>query len=378
MKQLYLDYAATTPVDERVLEKMNACMTFTGIFGNASSKMHTFGQKAAESVAQARKQVAALIGAESRDLLWTSGATEANNLAIQGIAHAGYEKKHIITAKTEHRSVLDVCLFLESQGFEVTYLKPDAIGKVSVETVQAALRTDTLLVSMMHVNNETGVVQDIEGIGAVTRANKVFFHVDAVQSVGKIPINLKTLPVDLLSCSAHKLYGPKGIGVLYMSTWPKVRLAPLLYGGGHERSLRPGTLANHQIVGMGEACHIALLTMQEEAVRVCALRNRLWQGIQHLKGVYLNGDIRNGACGILNVCFSSMPPKALFEALKPLAVSTAAACQANTSEPSHVLLAMGLNEQDAYRSIRFSIGRFTTVEDIDSAIELIVRNYLCQ
>lgn len=379
IKQLYLDYAATTPVDERVLEKMNSCMTFKGSFGNSGSRGHEFGMRAAECIEEARSWVAALIGVEPRTIIWTSGATEANNLAIQGLARAAISgKKHIVTAQTEHHSVLEPCLFLEAEGFEVTYLKPDASGKISLDKLQAALRKDTLLVSIMHVNNETGVIQDIEAIGNLTRAKKIFFHVDAAQSVGKIPLDLKTMPVDLLSFSAHKMYGPKGIGVLYVSAWPRVPLKPLFLGGGQERGLRSGTLANHQIVGMGEASRLAKDCLLEDASRISALSKRLWEGIQHLKGVKRNGDLSFNATGILNVCFSGMEYKALIEALKPLAVSSSAACHALESGPSHVLRAMGLSDEEAYCSIRFSIGRLSTEQDIDEAIEWIKRSYVCQ
>jgi cysteine desulfurase len=376
-KQIYLDYAATTPVDERVLQKMNACMTLRGIFGNPGSLTHDFGQEAAAQVASARQQVANLLGVEARTLIWTSGATEANNLAIQGLAHSIYGKKHIVTSEAEHASILDTCHALETQGFEISYLKPDTRGIISSEQLKALLRPDTLMVSMMHANNETGVLQDIEAIGALTREREIFFHVDAVQSVGKIPLDLKKLPIDLLSLSAHKLYGPKGMGALYVGAWPRVKLQPLLFGGKQERGLRPGTLATHQIVGMGEACYVAQQNLIQESRMITSLRERLWQGIQSLKGVRLNGHPTQKVAGILNVCFSHMEQKALLEAFKGLAVSTAAACHADTTEPSHVLRAMGLSDIDAHRSIRFSIGRMTTIEEIDQTIEIIKRCYVC-
>ena len=377
IKQLYLDYAATTPVDARVLESMNACMGISGAFGNASSISHDFGRAALDLVAKARQQVASLIGVEPRTLIWTSGATEANNLAIQGLACSGYGKKHIVTVQTEHCSVLDPCKVLERQGFEITYLKPDSEGIISVERVESALRSDTLLVSVMHVNNETGVVQDIKGISTLTRQKEIFFHVDAVQSVGKIPLDLKQIPIDLMSLSAHKLYGPKGVGALYIGTWPRVILQPILFGGGQERGLRPGTLATHQIVGMGEACSIAEAMLPLESTRVSALRDRLWRGIQDLQGVTINGPVKASmGVGILNVCFGHMEQKMLLEAFKKLAVSTAAACHALTPKPSHVLSAMGLSDRNAHRSIRFSMGRFTTAQDIDQTIKLIRSNYL--
>lgn len=375
-KQLYLDYAATTPVDARVIQKMNACMGFEGTFGNAASIAHDFGQEALELIAKARAQVASLIGVEPRTLLWTSGATEANNLALQGVARFSEQKKHIVTVQTEHYSVLDTCAYLERQGFEVTYLKPNAEGIISLDMLEAALRPDTLLVSVMHVNNETGVVQDIQGIGVLTRQRNIFFHVDAVQSAGKIPLDLRQISIDLLSLSAHKLYGPKGIGALYVGAWPRVKLQPILFGGGQERGLRPGTLATHQIVGMGEACHIAQEMLPFESERVSALRDRLWQGIHSLKGVSLNGSVNAAiGVGILNVCFNHMEQTVLLKAFKGLAVSRSAACHAANLKPSHVLHAMGLSDIDADRSIRFSIGRFTTEQDIDRAIQLIKENY---
>lgn len=369
---IYLDYSATCPVDPRVAEKMMQCLTLDGTFGNPASRSHRFGWQAEELVDEARNHVADLIGADPREIVFTSGATESDNLAIKGIAHF-YEKqgKHIITSKTEHKAVLDPCRYLEGQGFEVTYLEPQADGIISLQQVEAALRPDTILVSLMHVNNEIGVIQDIAAIGELCRAKKVFFHVDAAQSAGKLPIDVDAMKVDLLSLSAHKIYGPKGIGALYVRRKPRVRLEAQMHGGGHERGMRSGTLPTHQIVGMGEAFRLAKLEMAQEAEHVLALRDRLWNGIKDIEEVYINGSLEKRVPGNLNVSFNYVEGESLMMALKDLAVSSGSACTSASLEPSYVLRALGLNDELAHSSIRFSIGRFTTEEEIDYAVTLI-------
>ncbi|GAA4497670.1 IscS subfamily cysteine desulfurase [Pseudaeromonas paramecii] len=369
---IYLDYSATCPVDPRVAEKMMQCLTLDGTFGNPASRSHRFGWQAEELVDEARNHVADLIGADPREIVFTSGATESDNLAIKGIAHF-YEKqgKHIITSKTEHKAVLDPCRYLEGQGFEVTYLEPQADGIISLQQVEAALRPDTILVSLMHVNNEIGVIQDIAAIGELCRAKKVFFHVDAAQSAGKLPIDVEAMKVDLLSLSAHKIYGPKGIGALYVRRKPRVRLEAQMHGGGHERGMRSGTLPTHQIVGMGEAFRLAKLEMAQEAEHVLALRDRLWNGIKDIEEVYINGSLEKRVPGNLNVSFNYVEGESLMMALKDLAVSSGSACTSASLEPSYVLRALGLNDELAHSSIRFSIGRFTTEEEIDYAVTLI-------
>jgi len=369
---IYLDYSATCPVDPRVAEKMMQCLTLDGTFGNPASRSHRFGWQAEEAVDEARNHVADLIGADPREIVFTSGATESDNLAIKGIAHF-YEKqgKHIITSKTEHKAVLDPCRYLEGQGFEVTYLEPQADGLISLQQVEAALRPDTILLSLMHVNNEIGVVQDIAAIGELCRAKKVFFHVDAAQSAGKLPIDVEAMKVDLMSLSAHKIYGPKGIGALYVRRKPRVRLEAQMHGGGHERGMRSGTLPTHQIVGMGEAFRLAKLEMAEESARLLALRQRLWNGIKNIEEVYVNGSLDKRVPGNLNVSFNYVEGESLMMALKDLAVSSGSACTSASLEPSYVLRALGLNDELAHSSIRFSLGRFTTEEEIDYAVALI-------
>ncbi|MCD8547286.1 MAG: IscS subfamily cysteine desulfurase [Aeromonadaceae bacterium] len=369
---IYLDYSATCPVDPRVAEKMMHCLTLDGTFGNPASRSHRFGWQAEEAVDEARNHIADLLGADPREIVFTSGATESNNLAIKGIAHF-YEKqgKHIITSKTEHKAVLDPCRYLEGQGFEVTYLEPQSDGIISLQQVEAAMRPDTILVSLMHVNNEIGVIQDIAAIGELCRAKKVFFHVDAAQSAGKLPIDVEAMKVDLMSLSAHKIYGPKGIGALYVRRKPRVRLEAQMHGGGHERGMRSGTLPTHQIVGMGEAFRLAKLEMAEEAKRLLALRERLWNGIKDIEEVYINGSLEKRVPGNLNVSFNYVEGESLMMALKDLAVSSGSACTSASLEPSYVLRALGLNDELAHSSIRFSMGRFTTEEEIDYAVTLI-------
>ena len=369
---IYLDYSATTPIDPRVAEKMSQCLTSEGNFGNPASRSHQFGWKAEEAVENARRQVADLINADPREIVWTSGATESDNLAIKGAAHFYSKKgKHIITSKVEHKAVLDTCRQLEREGFEVTYLDPTDKGIITPEAVAGALREDTILVSVMHVNNEIGVINDIEAIGEITRANKVLFHVDAAQSAGKVNIDLERFKVDLMSFSGHKVYGPKGIGVLYVRRKPRVRLEAQMHGGGHERGMRSGTLATHQIVGMGEAFAIAKEEMHDENKRLLKLRQRLWDGVSAMDEVFVNGDADQRVAGNLNISFNYVEGESLLMALKDLAVSSGSACTSASLEPSYVLRALGMNDELAHSSIRFSFGRFTTEEDVDYAIEQI-------
>ncbi len=369
---IYLDYSATCPVDPRVAEKMMQCLTMDGLFGNPASRSHRFGWQAEEAVDLARNQVADLIGADPREIVFTSGATESNNLAIKGVAHFYASKgKHIITSKTEHKAVLDTCRQLEREGFEVTYLEPMPNGLFTIDMIENAMRDDTILVSIMHVNNEIGVVQNIAAIGELCRSRKILLHVDAVQSVGKIPVDVEALKVDLLSVSAHKVYGPKGIGALFVRRKPRVRLEAQMHGGGHERGMRSGTLPTHQIVGMGEAFRIAKEEMVSEGERILALRQRLWNGIKDIEAVYINGDLEQRVPGNLNVSFAYVEGESLIMALKDLAVSSGSACTSASLEPSYVLRALGLNDELAHSSIRFSMGRFTTEEEIDYAVKLI-------
>ncbi len=369
---IYMDYSATTPVDERVAEKMCTYLTRQGKFGNPASRSHQFGWQAEEAVQQAREDVARLINADPREIVWTSGATESDNLAIKGVAHF-YKKngKHIITLKTEHKAVLDSCRQLEREGYEVTYLEPESSGLLDLEKFQSALRDDTILVSVMHVNNEIGVIQDIAAIGEICRARKIIFHVDAAQSAGKVEIDMEKLKVDLMSFSAHKIYGPKGIGALYVRRKPRVRIEAQMHGGGHERGLRSGTLPTHQIVGMGEAFRIARLEMAEEEARIRVLRDLLWQGLNEMEEVYLNGDFDQRVPGNLNVSFNYVEGESLIMALKDMAVSSGSACTSSSLEPSYVLRAIGRNDELAHSSIRFTIGRFTTREEIDYIVERV-------
>jgi cysteine desulfurase IscS len=369
---IYLDYSATCPVDPRVAEKMMQCLTIDGNFGNPASRSHRFGWQAEEAVDEARNHVADLIGADPREIVFTSGATESNNLAIKGAAHF-YQKqgKHIITSKTEHKAVLDTCRHLESEGYEVTYLEPQSDGLFTLQQIETAMRPDTILVSIMHVNNEIGVIQDLAAIGELCRTRKILFHVDAAQSAGKVAIDVDAMKIDLLSLSAHKVYGPKGIGALYVRRKPRVRLEAQMHGGGHERGMRSGTLPTHQIVGMGEAFRIAKIEMAEEAVRVKALRDRLYNGLKDIEQVFVNGSMTHRVDGNLNISFAYVEGESLMMALKDLAVSSGSACTSASLEPSYVLRALGLNDELAHSSIRFSVGRFTTEEEIDYAIGLI-------
>jgi cysteine desulfurase len=369
---IYMDYSATTPVDERVAEKMCSCLTRQGLFGNPASRSHEFGWKAEAAVEQARVDVAALINANPKEIIWTSGATESNNLAIKGAAHFYHKNgKHIITLKTEHKAVLDTCRQLEREGYEVTYLDPEPNGLLDLKKFEAAIRDDTSVVSIMHVNNEIGVIQDIAAIGEICRDHKIVFHVDAAQSAGKIEIDTEKLKVDLMSFSAHKVYGPKGIGALYVRRKPRVRLEAQMHGGGHERGLRSGTLPTHQIVGMGEAFRIAREEMAQDDARIRELRDRLWNSLSDMEEVYLNGDMDQRISGNLNVSFNYVEGESLIMALKDMAVSSGSACTSSSLEPSYVLRALGRNDELAHSSIRFTIGRFTTVEEIDYVSALL-------
>lgn len=371
-KPIYMDYSATTPCDPRVAEKMCDCLTLDGSFGNPASRSHSFGWKAEELIEEARGQVAALIGADAKEIVWTSGATESNNLALKGAANF-YKKKgtHIVTSKTEHKAVLDTCRQLEREGFEVTYLDPGENGLISPEKFGAALRPETILASIMHVNNEIGVIQDIAALAAVAKDKGVIFHCDAAQSAGKVPVDVETLKVDLLSLSAHKAYGPKGIGALYVRRKPRIRLEAQMHGGGHERGMRSGTLATHQIVGMGEAFRIAREEMVEESERLRSLRDRLLKGLSVIEEVYVNGDLEHRIPGNLNISFNFVEGESLIMALSELAVSSGSACTSASLEPSYVLRALGRTDELAHSSIRFTIGRFTTEEDIDYTVELV-------
>ncbi|MCG7877010.1 MAG: IscS subfamily cysteine desulfurase [Candidatus Thiodiazotropha endolucinida] len=369
---IYMDYSATTPVDPRVADIMCSYLTPDGNFGNAASRSHAFGWTADEAITSARRQVADLVNADPKEIVWTSGATESDNLAIKGVADF-YAKKgrHIVTCKTEHKAVLDTCRQLERHDYEVTYLDPEPNGLIDLAKLEAALRDDTILVSIMHANNEIGVIQDIESIGEMTRDRKVLFHVDAAQSAGKVPIDLQRQKVDLMSFSAHKLYGPKGIGALYVRRKPRVRLEAQMHGGGHERGMRSGTLATHQIVGIGEAFRLAGEEMANENERILGLRNRLWAGISDIEEVYLNGDEDQRLAGNLNVSFAFVEGESLIMALKDLAVSSGSACTSASLEPSYVLRALGREDELAHSSIRFTLGRFSTVEEVDYAIKKI-------
>lgn len=367
---LYFDYSATTPVDDRVAKKMAEYLTVGTHFGNPSSSSHAFGWHAEAAVEKARQQVADLVGCDSKEIIWTSGATESNNLAIKGVAgFYGKKGKHIITLKTEHKAVLDACRQLERQGFEVTYLEPQPNGILDIKKFKSALREDTILASVMHVNNEIGVIQDIKTIGELCRANKTLFHVDAAQSTGKVDINLNKLSVDLMSFCAHKTYGPKGIGALYVQHKPRVRLEALIHGGGHERGLRSGTLPTHQIVGMGEAFRIAKEEMGAENIRLKKLRDRMWDGLKNIEELYVNGDMEQRVASNLNVSINFIESESLLMALKNLAVSTGSACTNTSLEPSYVLSALGRADKLAHSSIRFTLGRYTTEEDVDYAIQ---------
>ncbi|MFN4236517.1 MAG: IscS subfamily cysteine desulfurase [Vogesella sp.] len=367
---IYLDYSATTPIDPRVAEAMIPYLT--ELFGNPASRSHSYGWTAEEAVENARANVAQLVNCDPKEIVWTSGATESNNLAIKGAAQFYKSKgKHLVTQRTEHKAVLDTMRELERLGFEVTYLDVQENGLVSLADFEAALRPDTILASIMAVNNEIGVVQPIAELGGLCRARGVLFHVDAAQATGKIDIDLSALKVDLMSFSAHKTYGPKGIGALYIRRKPRVRLEAQMHGGGHERGFRSGTLATHQIVGMGEAFRIAREEMASENVRIAALRDRLWAGLQTIEETYLNGDMQQRVPHNLNVSFNFVEGESLIMAIRDLAVSSGSACTSASLEPSYVLRALGRNDELAHSSIRFSIGRFTTEADIDYAVNLL-------
>ncbi len=367
---IYMDYSATTPVDPRVAEAMIPYLTEK--FGNPASRSHSFGWVADEAVERAREQVAALVNADPKEIVWTSGATESNNLALKGAAHFYSDKgKHIVTVQTEHKAVLDTVRELERQGFTATYLDPEPNGLIDLGKLKAALRPDTILVSVMLVNNEIGVIQDIAAIGEICREKGILFHVDAAQATGKVAIDLQKLKVDLMSFSAHKTYGPKGIGALYVRRKPRVRLEAQMHGGGHERGFRSGTLATHQIVGMGEAFRIAKEEMATENERIRMLRDRLWKGLSGMEEVYLNGDMEHRVPHNLNVSFNFVEGESLIMAVKDIAVSSGSACTSASLEPSYVLRALGRNDELAHSSIRFTVGRFTTVEEVDFAVKLL-------
>ena len=373
-RPVYLDYAATTPVDPVVAAAVFACLSEEGDFGNASSVTHVFGQRAAERVEAARAKVAALIGAEPEEITFTSGATESNNLAILGVARANSDRgRHVITTRIEHKAVLDPCKHLEREGFTVTYLTPDRQGRLDPDAVRAALRPDTILVSIMSVNNEIGTINDIGAIGALCRERGVAFHTDAAQAAGKIPIDVRQLPVDFLSFTAHKIYGPKGVGALYTRSGSRPLLQPVSFGGGQERGLRPGTLPTHQIVGFGVACELAAPALTLELSRLTGLRDRLWAGLADLEGTYLNGAESPRAPNILNVSFEGVEGESLVTGLTGLAVSTGSACNSASGDPSYVLRALGRDTELAQSSLRFSLGRFTTPQDIDLAVEAVRR-----
>lgn len=366
---IYLDYAATTPIDPRVVAKMLPYLTSDGHYGNAASA-HAYGRAAKQAVEDARTQVAELIHADPTEIIWTSGATEANNLALKGAATL-YQRKgrHIVTLKTEHPSVLDCCQQLEKQGFSVTYLTPKTSGLLDLAQFSASLRADTVLVSIMHVNNEIGIIQDIRAIANMTAERGILLHVDAAQSAGKIPLNVQQIPVDLLSVCAHKIYGPKGIGALYLRRKPRVRVVPLIHGGGQEQGMRSGTLPVHQIVAMGEAFTLARHLMSTEQNTISELRDRFLQGTSQLQGIVINGDLQQSYPGILNVCLPGIHAKTLVNTLPDVAFSVGSACHAKGVEPSHVLRALGLTEQLAHSAVRFSFGRFTTREEIDFTVQ---------
>ena len=368
---VYLDYAATTPVDPAVAAAMADCLGLAGDFGNPAS-IHQFGRLAAARVEHARAQVAELIGGAPEEIVFTSGATESANLAILGVARANAHRgRHLVTSRIEHKAVLDPCKHLEKEGFSVTWLTPDCNGVITADQVRDALRKDTVLVSLMQANNEIGVVQDLADIGALCRASGILLHTDAAQSVGKIALDVHKLPVDLVSFTAHKIYGPKGVGALWIRDG--VRLWPVSFGGGQERGLRPGTLATHQIVGLGEACALAGRLREDEQARISQLRNRLWSGLQPLGGVHLNGEASARVAGILNVSFEGVEGESLVTGLPQLAVSTGSACNSTSGDPSYVLRALGRDTQLAQSSLRFSLGRFTTAADVDIAIEAVSR-----
>lgn len=367
---IYMDYSSTTPVDPRVAEKMMKCLTLDGVFGNPASRSHAIGWAAENLVKEAREEVAKTINADAREIVWTSGATESDNLAIKGAAHFNERRgKHIVTMKTEHKAVLDTCRQLEREGFEVTYLDPMPNGLLDLKEFEDSLRDDTTVVSIMHVNNETGVIQDIAAIGEICRDRKIVFHVDAAQSIGKALIDVEAMKVDLISFSAHKAYGPKGIGALFVRRKPRVRIEAQMHGGGHERGMRSGTLPTHQIVGMGEAFRICREEMGTENDRIRMLRDRLYDGFKDMEEVYVNGDLEQRIAGNLNISFNYVEGESLMMSLKDIAVSSGSACTSASLEPSYVLRALGRSDELAHSSLRFTIGRFTTAEEVDVAIQ---------
>lgn len=371
---VYLDYAASTPVDPRVAARMAECLTTAELQGNPAALTHVHGRRPRELIEQARVQVAQALGAVPAGIVWTSGATESDNLALFGVAKFHGERgRHIISARTEHKAVLEPLKRLEKQGFKVTYLKPDKHGIVQPEQVQAAITSETILVSLMHVNNETGVIQDIAAFGRICRERGVLLHVDAAQSAGRLAIDVQHMDVDLLSCTAHKIYGPKGIGALYVRRRPPLGVEPMIIGGGHEFGLRAGTLATHQIVGFGLAMQLAVAERETDNVRIHALRERLWQGLRQLGDVELNGHATQRVSGILNVAFQGVEGESLLFALQELAISAGAACSTGSDEASYVLRALGRSDQLAQSSLRFSLGRFSTADEIDAALRIIGR-----
>ena len=372
MEPIYLDYASTTPVDSRVIDKMKDCLSFDGNFGNAGSRSHSFGWKAEELIEESRLNVADLVNCDPREIIFTSGATESDNLALKGAAYFYQDKgKHIVTCKIEHKAVLDTCRQLEKEGFEVTYLETDEFGAVTPKQVKEAIREDTSIVSLMHLNNEIGVITDIAKIGEITREKGVLFHVDAAQSAGKIPIDLNELKVDLMSFSAHKIYGPKGIGALYIQRKPRVRLQALFHGGGQERGIRAGTLPTHQIVGMGECFKVAKQDMVSDYKKINSLKNRLYDGLKDMEEIYVNGDLEEGYLGIFNLSFNYVEGESLIMALKHIAVSSGSACTSASLETSYASRALGRPDELAHSSIRFSFGRFTNQDEVERTLSIL-------
>src|SRR6056300_260773 len=369
---IYMDYASTTPVDPRVAKKISDHLTIDGNFGNPASRSHKFGWKAEEAVQEARSHVSNLVNCDPREIVWTSGATEADNLAVKGVARF-YKSKgnHIITSKIEHKAVLDPCRQLEREGFEVTYLEPNEFGIIQPDQVKEAIKESTILVSLMHINNELGTLNDLQSIGEITREAGVFFHVDAAQSTGKVEIDLSTLPVDLMSISAHKTYGPKGIGALFVRRKPRVRIEALIHGGGHERGMRSGTLAPHQIVGMGEAFRIAKEEMKADHIKVNAFHKKFLEEAMKIEHAYINGDLNNKVPNILNISFNFVEGESLIMGLKDIAVSSGSACTSASLEPSYVLRALGRKDELAHSSIRFSFGRFTNESEINQTLSIL-------
>ena len=369
---IYLDYSSTTPVDERVAKKMSECLTKEGTFGNPASRSHPYGWDSEKLIDEARVNVANLLGADKREIIWTSGATESDNLAIKGAAYFYKEKgNHLITLSTEHKAVLDTMRFLESEGFEVTYLDPKDNGLLDIEVLKKAIKSTTTVISIMHVNNEIGVIQDLESIGKICRENKIVFHVDAAQSPGKVDIDVNKFNIDLCALSAHKAYGPKGIGALYVRRKPRIRIQPQMHGGGHERGFRSGTLPTHQIVGMGEAFKYAKLEMEADNKKIKKLRDMLWNGLKDMEEIYLNGDLDQRIPGNLNVSFNFVEGESLIMAIKDIAVSSGSACTSASLEPSYVLRALGREDELAHSSIRMTIGKYTSEDEIKHTVELL-------